>query len=472
MVMLQDLIPEFDANVAVSGITVDSRKVEDGFLFAALPGTQVDGRKFIPQAIANGARVILTANDQEIEAPDNVVVVYDANPRLRFADIAASFYERQPKCIAAITGTNGKSSCVTFVRQLWSLLGQQAASVGTIGVSAPGLEIAGGLTTPDAAGLHERLADLADHGVTHLAMEASSHGLDQYRLDGVNVRIAAFTNLSRDHLDYHPDMDSYLAAKSRLFSDVLRMGGIAVLNADIPEFEALKDATGTYGHSILSYGEKGDDIKLLSATPCEGGQRLSLNVQGTTYDITLPLAGDFQVENVLCSLGVVLASKFEAAEVVPLLEKLEGVPGRLELIGKGVYVDYAHTPDALETVLKALRPHTENKLAVLFGCGGDRDKGKRPEMGRIARACADVIYVSDDNPRSEDATTIRSEIMAACPDAIEIGDRKTAIETAIKAMDDGDVLVLAGKGHETGQIVGDKVLPFDDRALAREVIHG
>ncbi|NVK20191.1 MAG: UDP-N-acetylmuramoyl-L-alanyl-D-glutamate--2,6-diaminopimelate ligase [Methylocystaceae bacterium] len=472
MIMLQDLIPEFDHNMEITGITVDSRKVQPGFLFAALPGSQVDGRKFIPQAIDAGARVILTLNDQEIDVPDGVIVVYDPNPRLRFADIAASFYDAQPKCIAAVTGTNGKSSCVTFIRQLWSMLGQKAASVGTLGITAQGVEIAGGLTTPDAAGLHERLAELHEHGVTHLAMEASSHGLDQYRLDGVNVRIAAFTNLSRDHLDYHPDMDSYLAAKKRLFSDVLRMGGVSVLNADIDEFDVLKEATGSYGHSIISYGEKGEDIQLLDVQAVENGQALKMLVQDKLYNITLPLAGTFQVENVLCSLGVVLASKFDAKDVVPLLEKLEGVPGRLELIGQGVYVDYAHTPDALQTVLKALRPHTTGKLSVLFGCGGNRDKGKRAEMGRIAKEQADQIYVSDDNPRFEDAGEIRHEIMAACPDAREIGDRKTAIKTAISEMDDGDILVIAGKGHETGQIVGDEVHPFDDRALAHEVIHG
>ncbi|SCA57415.1 UDP-N-acetylmuramoyl-L-alanyl-D-glutamate--2, 6-diaminopimelate ligase [Candidatus Terasakiella magnetica] len=473
MVMLDNLIPELEENMEITGITVDSRKVKPGFLFAALPGSNVDGRSFIPQAVENGARVVLVNRDDgEMEAIEGVIFVYDKNPRLRFADIAASFYEKQPRMTAAITGTNGKSSCVTFVRQMWSMLGEQAASIGTLGITAPGLDISGGLTTPDPAGLHERLDEIAKLGVTHLAMEASSHGLDQFRMDGVNVRIAAFTNLSRDHLDYHGDMASYLAAKKRLFSELLRPGGKAVLNADAPEFDELVDELDGYSQKVISYGKKGETICLKEATPCPEGQKLSLEIDGETYTLTLPLAGYFQAENALCSLGVVMASGANAADCVPLLEKLEGVPGRMELIGKGVYVDYAHTPDALQTVLKALRPHTDGKLCVVFGCGGDRDRGKRPEMGRIATENADIIYVTDDNPRGEDAASIRAEIMPACPTAHEIGDRKDAISQAIANLNEGDVLLIAGKGHETGQIVGDKVLPFDDRALAKEVING
>lgn len=472
MVMLQDLIPDIEENVEITGLTMDSRQVKPGFLFAAVPGADVDGREYITQAIAAGAAAILVPRNTEISGADDTLFIYDKHPRQRFADMAATFYGRQPKMTAAITGTNGKSSCVTFVRQLWSMLGYQAASVGTLGVTAPGLEISGGLTTPDAAGLHARLAEIADLGVTHLAMEASSHGLHQHRMDGVNVRIAAFTNLSRDHLDYHADMAEYLAAKTRLFSELLVPGGKAVLNADAPEFEDLVEALDGYSQKVISYGKKGETIHLKEVQPTSEGQKISLDIDGNSFEVTLPLAGYFQVENVLCSLGIVLASGATAEQAVPLLEKLEGVPGRMELIGNGVYVDYAHTPDALETVLKALRPHTEGNLHVVFGCGGDRDRGKRPEMGHVAAELADSVIVTDDNPRTEDARTIRKEILAACPDAQEIGDRKQAIETAIGKLHAGDILLIAGKGHETGQIVGDKVLPFDDRTLAREAIHG
>jgi len=470
--MLNDLIPSLDDKIEIKGLTVDSRKVEPGFLFAAFKGSQVDGRKFIPQAIKAGAAVILAPDDEEITDVGDALVVYDPNPRLRFADIASSFYNKQPKCVAAVTGTNGKSSCVTFIREMWSMLGQQAASIGTLGVTAPGLDIYGGLTTPDAAGLHERLAEISDLGVTHLAMEASSHGLDQYRMDGVSVKIAAFTNLSRDHLDYHADMDEYLTVKKRLFSEVLRLGGISVLNADAPEYEELAKSTSSFGHNIIAYGKAGQSIKLLDAQATHSGQQIKLLIEEKEYDVTLPLAGYFQVENALCSLGVVMASGVPADDAVPLLEKLSGVPGRMELIGKGVYVDFAHTTDALKTVLQALRPHTEGDLLVVFGCGGDRDRGKRAEMGKVATDLADRIYVTDDNPRTEDPAFVRSEIMAACSDAEEIGDRKLAIQTAIASMKKGDVLVVAGKGHETGQIVGTEVLPFDDRAVVKEVLNG
>lgn len=474
MMMLQDLIPELEENMEITGVCVDSRQVKPGYLFAALPGSNVDGREFINQAIDAGAVAILLPKDTDIDMDgvESTLFIFDKNPRLRFADIAATFYDTQPKMSAAITGTNGKSSCVTFIRELWAHLGHQAASIGTLGVSAPGLELLGGLTTPDAAGLHARLAELTGLGVTHLAMEASSHGLDQYRMDGVNIRIAAFTNLSRDHLDYHADMAEYLKAKKRLFAELLRPGGKAVLNADAPEFDELVEELDGYSQKVISYGKAGKDIRLIKAAPCSEGQEISLEVMGQTYDLTLPLAGYFQCENALCSLGVVLASGANAEDVVPLLEKLSGVPGRMEFIAKGVYVDYAHTPDALETVLKALRPHTVGKLHVIFGCGGDRDRGKRPEMGRVALENADHLIVTDDNPRSENAKSIRAEILAACPDAQEIGDRKEAIEKTIAAMSEGDVLLIAGKGHETDQTIGDQTFPFDDRKLARAVING
>lgn len=472
MAQLNILFPDCVSELEITGLSVDSRAVKPGYLFAALPGNRVDGRAFIEQAVKNGASAVLVPSKTEgLDIYPNTVFIYDDNPRLRFAKAAAAFYGAQPGLCAAVTGTNGKSSVVTFVRQLWSMLGHSAASVGTLGITAPGLNIAGGLTTPDPAGLHQRLAEIAQSGVTHLAMEASSHGLDQYRMDGVKVQIAAFTNLSRDHLDYHVDMADYLRAKKRLFSDLLSPSGIGVLNADIPEYEALRSLLEQTGRKVLSYGKMGHDIQLITAQPTSHGQDLVLRADGKDYKISLPLAGYFQAENIMCATMIVIASGHSPQDVIPLLSKLEGVPGRMEAMGHGVYVDYAHTPDALKTVLCALRPHTQGQLAVLFGCGGDRDKGKRPQMGDIAAQFADRVYVSDDNPRSEDATIIRSEIMAACPDATEIGDRKAAIETAISELKEGDILLIAGKGHETGQIVGDRVLPFDDRALARELIH-
>lgn len=467
---LQDMIPETAHDIEITGLCVDSRKVKPGFLFAAFPGNQLDGRDFIPQAIKAGCTVVLVPRGSEVDVPEGVLVLEDNNPRLRFADLAASFYDAQPKTIAAVTGTNGKSSCVAFISEMWSLLGEKSASIGTLGLQAPGLNIAGGLTTPDAAGLHECLADLSQQGVTHLALEASSHGLDQYRMDGVNVRIAAFTNLSRDHLDYHDDMATYLKAKERLFAEVLRPGGIAVLNADAPEFDVLTKATGSYGHRIISYGKAGNDICLLKVEASLRGQDITLRVEEKDYSLMLPLVGHFQVENALCALGVLLASKVAVETAVPLLEKLSGVAGRMEHMGSGVYVDYAHTPDALKTVLEALRVHTKGDLLCVFGCGGDRDQGKRADMGAIAAQFADRSIVTDDNPRSEDAQAIRAEIIKSCPQALEIADRKTAIKTAIDGMGPNDILVIAGKGHETGQIIGDQVLPFDDRGLAKDIL--
>jgi UDP-N-acetylmuramoyl-L-alanyl-D-glutamate--2,6-diaminopimelate ligase len=472
MVNLHTLFPDCTQDITITGLTVDSRAVKPGNLFAALPGNHVDGRNYIAQAIEAGAvAVLVPTGTSGLDAYPDIFFIQDDNPRLRFAKAAAAFYDQQPDLCAAVTGTNGKSSVVTFTRQLWSLLGHRAASVGTLGVNAPGLDISGGLTTPDPAGLHERLAEISRLGVTHLAMEASRHGLDQYRMDGVHVQLAAFTNLSRDHLDYHTDMADYLRAKQRLFSDLLKPAGIAVLNADIASYQTLRHPLDKSGHLVMTYGKAGQNIKLIEAQPTPHGQNLVLRVDGQNYKIPLKLAGYFQAENVMCAAAIVMASGHKGEDVMALLDKLDGVPGRMEAMGNGVYVDYAHTPDALETVLRALRPHTDGQLSVLFGCGGDRDKGKRPQMGEIAARFADRVYISDDNPRSEDAGVIRSEIMHACPNATEIGDRKRAIETAIADMKTGDVLLLAGKGHETGQIVGDQILPFDDRALARKLIH-
>ncbi|MGB0719317.1 MAG: UDP-N-acetylmuramoyl-L-alanyl-D-glutamate--2,6-diaminopimelate ligase, partial [Bdellovibrionales bacterium] len=364
-----------------------------------------------------------------------------------------------------VTGTNGKTSVVHFAKQIWAALGYHAENMGTL---------SGAMTTPYPVAIHEKLAALADNGVTHLALEASSHGLDQYRLDGVNIKAAGFTNLSRDHLDYHADMDAYLAAKSRLFNGLLGEGDVAVLNADIPEYERLTTQTKA---RVLSYGRKGEDLKILSITPTETGQDCEFKINNETHRIDINLVGEFQIYNLLCALGLVLSEGgINAEKAVKTLEKITGVRGRLEFVsghprGAGIYIDYAHTPDALENVLNALRPHTSGNLVCLFGCGGDRDTGKRPQMGDIATRLADRVVITDDNPRSEDPAAIRAAIMAAAPDAREIPDRRKAINHCVSSLQSGDVLLVAGKGHEQGQILAGQTLPFDDVSEVRSSIN-
>jgi UDP-N-acetylmuramoyl-L-alanyl-D-glutamate--2,6-diaminopimelate ligase len=459
----------------VTGLTADSRAVRPGYLFAALPGTKADGRSFIPQAVAAGAVAVLTDSAEGLEALTRrtppVHVVADANPRRRLALMAAKLHAPQPETVAAVTGTNGKTSTASFARQIWSLLGRRAASLGTLGVVGPDFEKPGALTTPDPVTLHQELKSLADSGVSHVCLEASSHGLDQFRLDGVEVGIAAFTNLTRDHLDYHLTMDAYLAAKARLFDVVMRPGGTAVLNADVPETGELAALCRRRGHRILAFGESGTaDLRLVERRPTPEGQDLVLEIFGRRHSVRLPLAGTFQTMNVLAALGIAIGSGEDALAAVETLPRLGGVPGRLERVGPQVYVDYAHTPDALETVLKALRPHAEKRLVCVFGAGGDRDPGKRPLMGAVVARLADAAIVTDDNPRSEDPAAIRAAILAACPGAREIGDRAEAIGTAIRELAPGDVLVIAGKGHERGQIVKGVVHPFDDAAVARAAL--
>ena len=460
----------------VTGLTCDSRKVEPGILFAALPGAKADGRAFIGQAIERGAAAVLAPPGTEFPPPGRPLpVLFDDNPRRRYALMAARLFPGQPSHVAAVTGTNGKTSTVSFLRQIWTKLGKSAASLGTLGVTAPGLEIAGGLTTPDPVDLHRRLAQLHEAGVDHLAMEASSHGLDQYRLDGVKVAAAAFTNLSRDHLDYHGTMEDYLASKMRLFTEIVRPGGAAVINADAPEADAIRAACADRRLKVFTYGRAGETVRLETMTPVAQGQRLAIAVSGRTATITMPLLGAFQAENALCALTLALALGEDPLATPWALESLEGPAGRLEWVtrhpsGAPIVVDYAHTPDALETVLKALRPHTAGKLHVVFGCGGDRDPGKRPEMGRIATDNADAVIITDDNPRSEEAAEIRRQILTACPGATEIGDRMEAIRSAVTGLGSGDLLLIAGKGHETGQIIGNTVLPFDDREAARKAV--
>ena len=459
----------------IAGVTSDSRAVERGFLFAALPGAKHDGRAFVGEALRRGASVVLAAPG--LDLPAGVPYVEAANPRRAFARAAARFAGPQPRTIVAVTGTSGKTSVASFARQIWTHAGRKAASIGTLGVVAPHMQRYGALTTADPVSLHRDLAELAAAGVDNVAMEASSHGLDQCRLDGVSLTAAAFTNLSRDHLDYHPTMESYFAAKRRLFDTLLPQGAVAVLNADVPEYPALRDACLTRRQRVISYGREGADLRLVSATPVPQGQDIEIGAFGSTRRITLPLAGAFQTMNVLAAVGLAVGTGLSPHAALDTLVALEGVPGRLQLAGikangASVYVDYAHKPDALATVLKALKPHVEGRLVVVFGCGGDRDAGKRPIMGKIATDLADRVIVTDDNPRSEDPATIRAQILAAAPGAAEISPREDAIREAVTGLEVGDVLVIAGKGHERGQIVGDTVLPFDDFEQARAALAG
>lgn len=461
-----DLAKDLD----IAGLTCDSRAVAPGFVFVALAGAHVDGRDYITSAVENGAVCVLGPIGTEAQVP----VMHVDNPRRYFALMAANFYGDQPQNIAAITGTNGKTSTASFLRQIWQHLDIKGASVGTIGVHGAGFDEPGTLTTPDPVKLHETLKRLADGGVDHLALEASSHGLEQCRLDGVRISAAGFTNISRDHLDYHATMEDYLAAKLRLFREVADDAGVAVVNADVAEAQHVIQVAEDRGLDVITYGRGGDDIRVLFQKAVGLGQHLMVMIDGKSYDFVLPLAGKFQADNALCALGLALGLGADTDDAVAALSHLQGVPGRLQCVGTvggaDIYVDYAHTPDALETVLKALRPHTQGDLHVVFGCGGDRDKGKRPQMGAIAETYADRITITDDNPRSEDPGAIRQEILAAAPLAEDIADRHQAIVNAVRGLQAGDVLVLAGKGHEQGQYIGDEVLPFDDVEQAKAAI--
>lgn len=450
---------QFDIS-KIKGVTQDSRAVKAGYLYAAFPGKKVDGRDYIADAIMHGATAILAPEGTQLpENAKTVELITDENPRKLFAHIVAAFYAQQPKMIVAVTGTNGKTSNVHFCQQLWEKAGLKASSLGTL---------QGGMTTPSPAHLHANLADLSAAGVTHLALEASSHGLDQYRLDGVEVKAAGFTNLSRDHLDYHKDMEEYFAAKARLFSEVMKPGGTAVLNADSDEGQRLIEISKSAGHTVWTYGSKGKDLKLISCEPVGQGQNIAAEIFGKRYDLTLPLVGKFQAMNALCAAGLVLSEKGRNQDdIIKSLESLKGAPGRLQFVGghpknAAVYVDYAHTPDALENVLTALRPHTHGKLICVFGCGGDRDKGKRPVMGEIAARLADQAIVTDDNPRGENPSSIRAAILQGAKTATEIADRRKAIQQTVSNLEKGDVLLVAGKGHEQGQIFADRTDPFDD----------
>ncbi|MCA0300769.1 MAG: UDP-N-acetylmuramoyl-L-alanyl-D-glutamate--2,6-diaminopimelate ligase [Proteobacteria bacterium] len=464
----------------LAGLSLDSRQVRPGFLFAALAGNRQDGAAFVADAVRRGAVAVLAGRDAALPPLDpSIVVLRDDNPRRRIALMAAAFAGLQPATIAAVTGTNGKSSTVHFLRHVWSTLGYGAASVGTLGIFSPGLAREAGLTTPDPVRLHEDLATLAREGVTHLAIEASSHGLDQHRLDGLRLSAAGFTNLTHEHLDYHPTMDAYFAAKARLFDALLPASGTAVINGDSDRAAALATICAARGIRCWTYGTRGREVRLVSDTPTAGGQHLAIELLGSRHEVELPLVGGFQAANALAALGLAVATGSDPARAVAALASVSGAPGRLQLVarhrtGASVYVDYAHKPEALETVLATLRPFARGKLVVVFGCGGDRDRGKRPVMGEIATRLADLTLVTDDNPRSEVPAAIRAEIVRGIPadrrNWIEIADgRHAAIEQGMAALaGPDDLLLIAGKGHETGQTIAGVTHPFDDAAVARE----
>lgn len=456
------------ADVAVTGIAVDSRAVKPGDVFFALAGVKTDGARFIDQAIGTGA--VAVVSDRVPENDNRAAFIAVPNPRRALALAAARFYPRQPQTIAAVTGTSGKTSVAVFTRQIWQQFGFAAASIGTIGLVSPKRTVYGSLTTPDPIALHRSLDEIAGEGVTHLAFEASSHGLDQHRLDGVRVSAGAFTNLSRDHMDYHPTVEHYLAAKLRLFTDLVVDGGAAVIAADHDHSAAVIEAARLRRLRIMTVGRSGEAIQLLAAAVDGFAQKLTLEHDGKQYQVRLPLVGEFQIENAMVAAGLVIATGGDPARVFAALENLQGAPGRLELVGERngapVFVDYAHKPDALAKALEALRPYTKRKLVVVFGAGGDRDAGKRPLMGAIAAENADTVIITDDNPRSENPAAIRAAIMAAAKGATDIADRNEAIRAAVAGLQQGDALLIAGKGHETGQIVGDKVLPFSDHEAA------
>jgi len=468
------------ADLEIAGLSADSRTVRPGFLFAALPGTRQDGRVFAAEAVSRGAVAILTDDSDALCLPperrEHLAILVDANPRRRLALLAARFYGRQPPTVVAVTGTNGKTSVIHFVREIWTAIGLAAASLGTLGVVTAVEHRPGTLTTPDPVALHRDLATLAAKGIEHVAIEASSHGLHQCRLDGLAVTAAAFTNLTRDHLDYHGDMAHYRTAKQRLFTSLLVPSGSAVLNAESNEFTRLATICHETGHPVLAYGtDPAADFRLVSRQTTGNSQLLLLDIFGHRHRLVLPLAGAFQVFNALAALGLVIATGGTASAATEALAHLTAVPGRLQFVaqgkdGGGIVVDYAHTPDALATVLATLRPHAPGRLIALFGCGGDRDAGKRPLMGQTAARLADRVYVTDDNPRNEAPAEIRRAILAGVPSAIEIGDRREAIAVAIANARAGDLLVIAGKGHETGQIIGTETYPFDDASVVRQIV--
>jgi UDP-N-acetylmuramoyl-L-alanyl-D-glutamate--2,6-diaminopimelate ligase len=454
----------------VTGFAIDHRKVAPGTVFGAFQGTRVNGEGFIPDAVRAGAVAVVARPGVPVEG---AVLIADDEPRARFARLAARFFAPFPDNCVAVTGTNGKTSTVEMTRQLWRMTGHHAASIGTLGVTTPDESVHTGLTTPDVVTFLSNVAGLKREGVTHLAFEASSHGLAQYRTEGLPVRAAAFTNLGRDHLDYHLDMAAYFTAKMRLFAEVLDPDGVAVVWADDQRAAQVVDLARERGNRVLTVGERGACLRLTARAPSLLGQDLTLVAGGRTYQVRLPLIGAYQAANALVAAALVVATGGEIEATIANLARLQPVRGRLERAaiarsGAPVYVDYAHTPDALEAAIAALKPHAAGRLILVFGAGGDRDEGKREAMGAVAARAADRVIVTDDNPRSEDPAAIRAAVLTGAPAATEIGDRRDAIAAAIGEAEPDDIVLIAGKGHEQGQIVGDLVLPFDDVQVARE----
>ena len=463
-------IADVDSDSEVTGFAIDHRKVVDGSVFGAFKGAVFNGEDFIGDAVDRGAVAVVARPEA---TADRVPLLSDPAPRKLFAELAAKFYAPYPETVVAVTGTNGKTSTVEMTRQIWRMSGHRSASIGTLGVTTSDDQVKTGLTTPDIVTFLHNVAGLERMGMTHLAYEASSHGLDQHRAEGVPLAAAAFTNFSRDHLDYHETMDAYFEAKMRLFEELLEPGRPSVIWADDAKSGEVIERSKRRGHQVMTVGRNGETIRLIEQTPTLLGQALKLEHEGKPYRLALPLIGAYQASNVLTAAGLVLATGGNWDETFSAMQRVAPVRGRLERAvisraGVPVYIDYAHTPDALEAAIAALRPHVEGRLITVFGAGGDRDQGKRPEMGKVATRMSDVVIVTDDNPRSEDPAHIRSAIMAGAPGASEVPGRREAIAEAIRIARDGDIVLVAGKGHETGQIIGDKVLPFDDALVARE----
>lgn len=463
-------LADTDSESDVTGFAIDHRKVTKGNVFGAFKGAVFNGEDFIPAAVERGAIAVVARPEARVE---QAVHLRAAEPRRLFAQMASKYFAPYPDTIVAVTGTNGKTSTVEMTRQIWRMLGHRSASIGTLGVTTSDDQVKTGLTTPDIVTFLSNMAGLRRMGISHVAYEASSHGLDQYRAEGVPLAAAAFTNFSRDHLDYHSSMDSYFEAKMRLFDEVIEPGRTAVVWADDPRSGEVVERAKRRGLAVMTVGRKGETIKLVEQNPTPLGQALRIEHDGRAYRLALPLIGAYQASNVLTAAALALATGAEWRETFSAMGRVAPVRGRLERAvisraGAPVYVDYAHTPDALEAAIAALRPHVEGKLVTVFGAGGDRDRGKRAPMGEVATRLSDLVIVTDDNPRSEDPAKIRSDIMAGAPGAIEVPGRKEAIARALEMAQSGDIILLAGKGHETGQIIGDRVLPFDDALVARE----
>jgi UDP-N-acetylmuramoyl-L-alanyl-D-glutamate--2,6-diaminopimelate ligase len=468
-VRLRDLA-DVNSDSVVTGFAIDHREVATGSVFGAFKGAVFNGEDFIGQAVDRGAVAVVARPEAEV---DHVPLIADPEPRRRFAELAAKFYAPYPEIVVAVTGTNGKTSTVEMTRQIWRMSGFRSASIGTLGVTTSDDQVKTGLTTPDIVTFLNNMAGLKRMGMTHVAYEASSHGLDQYRAEGVPLAAAAFTNFSRDHLDYHETMESYFEAKMRLFEELLPKGKPVVVWTDDAKSDEVIERAKRAGHEVMRVGRNGETVRLVEQTPTALGQSLALEHAGKAYKLALPLIGAYQAANVLTAAGLVLATGGDWAATFSAMQRVAPVRGRLERAvisraGVPVYVDYAHTPDALQAAIAALRPHVEGRLITVFGAGGDRDQGKRPEMGAVAIRLSDMVIVTDDNPRSEDPAIIRAAIMAGAPGATEVAGRREAIAEAIRIANQGDIILVAGKGHETGQIIGDRVLPFDDALVARE----